>query len=74
MLTLAENQKPIAKGLQDAGAAVCLGTQDDLDALPDRMAALTQVPALETMTQAAARVTEGSGTMLVCRTMLEQRV
>lgn len=73
MLVLAENQRPIAQALAKAGAAICLGSPAELDGLLRHLAALQAPGALQTMSNASARVTAGEGVMTLCLSMTQER-
>jgi UDP-2,4-diacetamido-2,4,6-trideoxy-beta-L-altropyranose hydrolase len=70
LITLADNQRPIERGLVDAGAAISVGwhdhvTPDMIRAEVDRLRA--QPARVTAMSRAAAAVTDGHGTSRVVR-------
>lgn len=75
MVVIADNQRYIAQGLSQAGAAITLGQPEEPDfaaRLRDAVTALLESPErLLALTEAAARITDGSGATRVARAMLE---
>ncbi|MCL7939450.1 UDP-2,4-diacetamido-2,4,6-trideoxy-beta-L-altropyranose hydrolase [Halomonas sp. ATCH28] len=71
MVVLAENQQPIAEALDAAGVAVSLGPPVQLGSLAARWPALIRPQALARMSEAAASLTAGDGTAIVCHAMWE---
>ncbi|ODT77420.1 MAG: UDP-2,4-diacetamido-2,4,6-trideoxy-beta-L-altropyranose hydrolase [Pelagibacterium sp. SCN 64-44] len=75
MVVIADNQREIAKGLSAAGAAITLGRPEQADfvlRLRTAILALLESPqGLLALSEAAARITDGSGAMRVARAMLE---
>jgi UDP-2,4-diacetamido-2,4,6-trideoxy-beta-L-altropyranose hydrolase len=75
MVVTADNQQVIARNLDEAGAAISLGGHHDEDfvlRLQDGLSDLLESPdRLLTMTEAAARVTDGRGAARVAQAMME---
>ncbi|WP_405279055.1 UDP-2,4-diacetamido-2,4,6-trideoxy-beta-L-altropyranose hydrolase [Cobetia sp. Ld8] len=75
MLILAENQEGIARALDAAGAAICLGRPEQLaDRLCHHLSALQVPHPLQAMSHAAAQLTSGEGVMTLCHTILQEDV
>lgn len=73
VLVLAENQRPVARALDVAGAAICVESPVDIEKFAHDVAALQEPAMLRAMSASAAAVTEGKGVRMVCRAMAEQR-
>lgn len=72
MLVLAENQRPIAQALEAAGAAMCLGTSDNVGGLSGSLAVASSDSTLRTMGLAAAALTGGEGVEQLCHAMVRE--
>lgn len=71
ILSLAENQRPMAKTLQDAGAVIAVDSAAELARrLDEFLAAGTMAPFLARSSRAAAQITDGRGAERVCQEML----
>ncbi|PXY00347.1 UDP-2,4-diacetamido-2,4,6-trideoxy-beta-L-altropyranose hydrolase [Halomonas sp. LBP4] len=73
MLVLAENQQPIARALDTAGAAICVGRPEQIvDGLSRHLAALQVPDTLQAVRRAAAQLTAGEGVMTLCHAMHQE--
>ncbi|TDR57253.1 UDP-2,4-diacetamido-2,4,6-trideoxy-beta-L-altropyranose hydrolase [Halomonas ventosae] len=72
MLVLAENQRAIARALDKAGAARCLGVPSELDDLPRHLATLQAPDTLQVMSRAAALLSAGEGVNTLCHAMYQE--